>query len=623
MTKNTISKVVPGILLTIFLLTYLHPYYGIRHDAVLYLGQALLKLDPINFSNDLFFAYGSQASFTIFPPLIARLLAVWDASVVFFVFTAIGLLLFLLASASLLVRIFPTPHWYWGLLAILILPTGYGGYGVFSYAESFFTGRSIAEPLALFSAAAYFRNRRRLASLLWLLSALLHPLQAIPMLLVWWCHQVYLDRRWLYLLWLPLIILTAAELGFSPAPNLTARYDAEWLAWIKEPNQHVFLTSWEIKNWANLTADIFLVTILLRATTGLLKAFSRAVLWATLAGCASSLLLVDILHFVLPTGLQLWRVQWVLHWLAMAGIPLLIFQHYQQGGVRSTRFWLLTGIIMMGSASSASGTTQLAVWLLIPLYYKWHWIEARIGSGIQWLMRAAIPVALGVLLIKHVFFVYAQVQRADGLREVVRPEFAVLAYPLVAGALVATGLFFYQRNTRWRMALIGLLIPALAVAAMQWDRRSKWTRYIELAHYNPTLFGVELEPGAQVYWAGELVAPWLILHRPSYFNGNQAAGMLFNRGNAKEVAQREKNLVVLEFQQSICDLMDGLNKSSNSCQLDIPTVLDLCKQSTGKLDYLVLDKSLDVPALGSWKIIGGLKGDTPITYKLYGCKYFL
>lgn len=616
------SRLIQITCLTLLLLVYLHPYYGIRHDAALYLGQALLKLDPNNFSKDLFFAYGSQASFTIFPPLIAQLLVHFDASSVFMTLTAVGLLLFLAASASLLVKIFPAPQWYWGLLSLLILPSGYGGYGVFSYAEPFFTGRSIAEPLVLFSAAAYFSHRRWLASVLWLLAALLHPLQAIPLLLIWWCHQVYEDRRWLHLLWLPLAILTVAALGFSPVPNLTARYDAEWLAWIREPNKDVFLTSWETKNWANLTADVFLVSMLLLLSTGVLKAFSRAVLWATLVGFVASLLLVDIFHFVLPTGLQLWRVQWVLHWLAMAGVPLLIYQQFQQGGFRSVRFWLLIGIIVMGSASPASGAAQLVVWLLIPLYLKWHWIAARIGAGFQRLMLVVIPVALGVLLIKHGFFVYGQVQKADGLREVIRPEFAILAYPLVAGALVGAGLYLYQRSARWRMALTALLIPALVVAAVQWDRRSQWTRYIELARYNPRLFGVELEPGAQVYWAGELVAPWLILHRPSYFNGSQAAGMLFNRGNAKETILREKNLSILEFQQNICELMNGVDKNSGSCQLDMNAVAAICKNAVGKLDYLVLNNKLNINPLGSWAIKGGLKGDTPITYNLYTCKDF-
>jgi hypothetical protein len=53
------------------LLLLTHAYSGIRHDSILYFGQALLQLDPSTFSKDLFFEFGSQAQFTVFPQLMA------------------------------------------------------------------------------------------------------------------------------------------------------------------------------------------------------------------------------------------------------------------------------------------------------------------------------------------------------------------------------------------------------------------------------------------------------------------------------------------------------------------------------------------------------------------------
>lgn len=619
---RTWKRLVPAGLLALFLLFYLHPYYGIRHDAALYLGQALLRLDPENFRNDLFFAYGSQASYTIFPTLIAQLLVHFDAASVFMALTAVGLVFFLVASAGMLVRIFPAPQWYWGLLALLVLPSGYGGYGVFSYAETFFTGRSIAEPLALLAVALYLCECRLLAGVLWLASAVLHPLQALPLLMVWWCDRVHQNRRWLHLLWLPVLVFFAAAFGFSPFAQWTARYDAEWLTWIQEPNRHVFITLWEFKSWTFLATDLFLVAMLFLNSTGVLKSLSRALLAATGLGFVCSLLLVDGLHLVLPTGLQLWRVQWLLHWLAMAGVPFLIYLQYQKGGVYAVRLWLLMAIVVLGAPSLVTGSTSLAVWILAPLYLGWPWLEHRIGPSTQRLMLAAVPVVFGILLIKHGFHIYAQSSQADGLRDVVRPEFVLLAHPLVAGALLGLLLWVFRRSAHWRVALTCLLIPALLLAAVQWDRRSTWTRYIEFAHYDPQLFGFKLEPGAQVFWSGELIAPWLILHRPSYFNGHQEAGMLFNRGTAAEAVQRDKTMRLVEFQLSICGVMNGLNQSAKSCWLDAEAVADACRKAAGKLDYLVLDNTLTVPAAGSWKIMGGLKGDRPITYNLYRCRDF-
>lgn len=48
-----------------------HRYHGIWHDGVLYAGQAIFRLDSIPFAKDLFFAYGSQDSFTAFTRIYA------------------------------------------------------------------------------------------------------------------------------------------------------------------------------------------------------------------------------------------------------------------------------------------------------------------------------------------------------------------------------------------------------------------------------------------------------------------------------------------------------------------------------------------------------------------------
>src|SRR4051812_26774615 len=57
--------------LLLLLNTLFRPYLGIHHDAMLYSGQVLSRLDPATYSDDLFFRYGSQDRFSIFSPLMA------------------------------------------------------------------------------------------------------------------------------------------------------------------------------------------------------------------------------------------------------------------------------------------------------------------------------------------------------------------------------------------------------------------------------------------------------------------------------------------------------------------------------------------------------------------------
>ena len=51
----------------------IHPYAGIVHDNVLYLAQALLRLNPDIYGDDAFFKWGSQDSYTLFSPMYAWL----------------------------------------------------------------------------------------------------------------------------------------------------------------------------------------------------------------------------------------------------------------------------------------------------------------------------------------------------------------------------------------------------------------------------------------------------------------------------------------------------------------------------------------------------------------------
>ena len=53
---------------------------------------------------------------------------------------------------------------------------------IFGYAEPFFSGRSIAEPLLLACLAAWLARRRWLAATCWALAASIHPLQALALL---------------------------------------------------------------------------------------------------------------------------------------------------------------------------------------------------------------------------------------------------------------------------------------------------------------------------------------------------------------------------------------------------------------------------------------------------------
>lgn len=610
-----------------FLLVYLRPYHGIRHDSVLYLGQALLRWQPEQFSTDLFFAYGGQTDYTVFPWVMAWLLQRFTAAELFLALTLLGLFLFLAASYALLRQLMTSEYRLVALLALLILPSGYGGRYVFSYAEPFFSARSMAEPLVLFSLAAWLANRHLLSVLLGVCAFALHPLQALILPLLAYAAAIWKDRRWLHLIWLalPFFFIGDTNTGLAVIDRIFARYDSEWHGWISKVNAQTLLYEWQYPAWAFWLTDLFLGWLIIQRATGALRDVARFALLATILGMLATLVLTDMSWNVLATGLQLWRAQWLLHWLAMASVPWLLILEYRDTGKITPRWALLLAIVAVGMPLMSTGMASLAVLFMIPLYLTWHRAEKNIGGSTRRLLAVFPYVLMALILMRYGLSILATLEKTGRAREAVRPEFLLFSYPMICSSLLAGGLWLWRRFPSARSLLTAFLAVLVFHAAWEWDRRSTWTRYIESAQYSLDRFGVTLETAAQVFWEGELLAPWLVLNRPSFFNGHQSAGILFSRATAAEVNRRHERMQPYIVQRGICHVVNELTRNQidqglgqAQCIPDVEIFKGIC--SPGGPDYLVLEEKLPFPVLGSWSIIGGIKGDQPITYWLYRCR---
>lgn len=606
-----------ALLLLAFLLIYLKPYHGIRHDSILYLGQALLRWKPEQLSADLFFAFGGQVDFTLFPWVMSLVLRFFNATEIFLTLTLVSLCGFVLASFMLIRALLPSEYRFHALLALLILPGGYGGYSVFSYAEPFFTGRSLAEPLAIASLTSWIYGKRLLAIALWCLAAAIHPLQALALPMLGYGMLAWNDRRWLNLFWLaaPLVLIDATGLAFFD--KFLSSYDDDWYQWVAERSKQVFLFHWQYDAWGYWLTDIFIAWLVVQRASGTLREMARGLLLATIFGMLASLLLSDFGRLVFATGLQLWRAQWLLHWLAMACVPwLIIGQLHAEGGV-TPRFVLLLAIIVYGAPTGWIAPSSLAVLFMIPLYLTWPNLQRKVSATTWRTLVIFVYLTLVLGVAKYGFGILSIIEKTGGAREVARPEFILFSYPLVAGGLVAASLWTWHRVERGRVALLMLLAVLLVHAVEEWDRRSGWTRYIESAQYSPHLFGVPIEPAAQVYWEGELLAPWLILGRASFFDRHQSAGIAFSRGTAAEAVRRAELLKPYLLQKEICAIFNQVGNPEDPCIPHNEIIAEIC--APGGPDYLVLTDKLQMAALGTWSVVGGPKANRSITYYLYKC----
>lgn len=618
---------VAATLALVALLFMTHAYTGIRHDSILYFGQALLQIDPSTFEKDLFFEFGSQAQFTIFPRLMAWALQYGTPGQVSMGFTAVGLLLFFFASAGLLSALFSdlptrTRLVALGLFAVLAFPPGYGAFFIFGYAEPFVTGRTFAEPLVLLSLALLVHGRWLAATVVAILAASIHPLQALPAMALIWGDRIRADRRWLWLAVAAVPAVMLAFAGVAPFDRLIERYDPEWLQWTIEPNRNAFFVQWPWPAWGQLATDFFLLSVAaVHAPNERARRFSSLLLFVGLSLFLAAAIFAEAARLVFPTSLQLWRVQWLVHWTALGLLPAsflaLLRKPAPDGGLH--RAILLLGVAFLGMPAGKY-SAAIAAPIAMLVFVAWPALNKRTTPAWRSLAFWAIPIAVGIAYVRFLISLWPNLSTEHADRFVL-----LLLHPLPL-SVAAFGFWwihskhFFSHRTRITVAAIfsaSLLIFSLTT----WDQRSTWSRVVENNVFDPNPFGVKLADDKQVYWYHDLLLPWLTLRRASYWNGYQAAGLLFNRGTAAAFNDRERVTQLIEFQGQICSMLNTLENDRNRCFPEVELFTRLCNHSD-TLGYVVVPFNLPLQALGTWHIPKLSDTDREVTYRLYSCEAF-
>lgn len=606
------------------LLFLIRPYSGIRHDAVFYLGQGLLKWKFDAFEQDLFFAFGGQAKFSMFPCFLAWFLDRFPAADIFLFFTLIGRVFFFISSCVLVWQLFPrlASMRFLCVFSVLIMPSIYGGHFLISYGEPFFTGRTLAEPLGILALAAAFSGRWGLCVICWVAAALIHPLQALAVWLVIWVWLVLGSRYWLLLLLPCLFIAGLSILGVECLKFVVQKYDLDWYSWIVEPNKFVFLETWPVDSWLGVGMDYFILILGLRYFGGQLRRFALSILLALTMGLLASFVLADILKLVFMTGLQLWRVQWVAHWFAMATLPFLAW-HIYRDQYGSERVYLFLAMVIWGACLGKPGASLWVAVFILPAFIFWGDIVESVRPRVRKMFLVIVGIALlfglGMFAVLTLFSFYKQ----EASLATYRLDSVFLSYSLVGFVLLGGAILVWKKGGQGCRATLSIGVSVLFLySAVSWDSRSTWSRYVETWRGVSNPFGVVMENNAQVYWEDELLAPWLVLHRASYFSDEQQAGLLFSRKTAEEAHRRNLISQQLAVQAELCKAIVMISGRTESCAPDESTVKDMCIASGGKLSYVVLQSKLTIPELGRWHVPREDHGDKAVTYYLYGCKGF-
>ncbi|MGY1458147.1 hypothetical protein ACW5F0_05790 [Luteimonas sp. A534] len=608
---------IAGAMLGLAMLLLLHRNWGIDHDAALYLGQGLLLRWPEIFGNDLFFLHGGQGRYTVFPWLLAQTFDSIDPARLFLWGGLAGLLLFAATAWHCLSALLPPAQRYWAWLGVLCLPSMYGVTAIFSYAEPFLTARPVAEALCLLCIGFLARGRVAIALACLALAGLLHPLQAIAAALVVWPWLVMQDRRWIHAAWaaIPLILLAFA--GVEPFDGLVRRIDPVWLSELRTFNGQLFLTGWSGRNLLLLLFDALVLGYAWRSLKGPFGGWCAAALAGLGIGLLANLVLVDGLSLVLPAGLQLWRVDWLAHLLAVASLAALLFRDLQAKDLQ--RALLLTLVTLLVWA-----TTQPA-WLLFALLYAaWPNVARVMRPSLVRMLGWLFGLGAAALLVRHV----ATELIAFGLAQYRLDQYAfdrrLLIFPILALGLPLLCTWIWNRLACKSMQLLGIaaLCPLLLVAAVRWDARTALAQAIEENAFRSDLFGVQLPEDAQVFWDRVgLVGPWLALQRADYFSPQQLSGVAFSRNTALDGRERIARLAPLLGDSLACQKGTAPRVEGEPCRISDDSMRLACGPGVGQApDYLVLPYRQRQSSLGTWEVSDPVTAAPIFMFDLYRCE---
>lgn len=602
-------------LLGLAMLLLVHRYWGIDHDATLYLGEALRVLHPEIYGHDLYFAYGSQGTYTLFPRLLAWLMGWLDPAALFFWGGLAGLLAFAWASWFCVSALLPAGQRYWAWLGVLCLPTWYGRTVIFTYAEPFLTPRPFAEALGLVALGLGFRRHVWGALACLGFAAVLHPLQALAAALVLWPWAVLQNRRWLHALWLILPIGAAALMGLAPFDGLLRRVDPAWWAELRGITGQLFVTGWPQFDYQYMAFDAALLAFAWHSRQDDFGRLCLAALVGLLLGVGASLVLVDALHLVLPTGLQLWRVHWLAHWLAMAVFALQISLDLLRRAHLRAALLTLAGLLAWGAIA----------WAWVPfalLYWGWPRIGLHLQPRVVTLLGGVVAIAITLLLAQHVAMEMIPFRLANYRLDAFAIDRRVLAFPLLAlGLPLAAALAWRRIGWRGRILLAALgLAPLVVLAAFRWDIQIPQRRLVLQQVGQPDLFATPLPRHSQVYWHDmSLVASWLVLGRADYYDQQQLSGIAFNPGTIREARRRLDRIGPLLDAMEACKASNRYGTYAGCSIPDAALVRACALGEVLRPDFLVLPFDLRFPPEGRWRRTSTNGLELLADWSLYSC----
>lgn len=525
-----------------------HWYHGIRLDAVYYAAQALVRGHPEWLGRDLFFAYGSQDDYTVFPAVYAWLAG--RISLTHAALLLVGLAHAAWIGAALLIgrSLVPGFGLWLGLVLVFGTPGVYGASDFLSYGEGLATARILAEAASLIAFALVLRGQRIAAMLAGVAAFAMHPIIAFPILLV--LGLLVLGLRASAMLTLAGLSLAGAAVwwGFLPSERISGFIDPEWHAIIAAGSPYIFLEGWLPADFSEVLCLLAVLGIATHAADGPLRTAWRAMLLVTLA-CLALALAGWATHHALLQQMQAWRVLWLTRIIASLAAAWLLVVWWPQG--RSHRLLAVWLVIAWLARGYGGGLIAIGVTLAYSLSLRRPQTtipqSIRLASWIALALVSAMALLAQTQQMAHLFARHDVAADAARLG-LVGTNILVSLFGALLFSVLLIPVWRLAQRPGWRQwAALAIAAGTALTAAGRWDQRP--VRERDLYSLDPVTSAQptdSLPPNAMVYWEEDgYEATWVALQLPHYASLAQTAGVLFSRDTAIEARRRLRRLARL------------------------------------------------------------------------------
>jgi hypothetical protein len=604
-THSKITAATLGLMLaTLWLL--MRGYHGLIGDAQIYAFQALARLHP-QLTTDLYLQNTSQDQFTIFSPFYAafiRLLGLESAArLLTLLFTV-----WLLGAALGFVRAVADRDAAWlGIAFLLIVAGDYGGSGVFRISEAFLTARLPAECLIVTALGVHVRGRQPWALCLAIGALFVHPLIALPGLLLLMCMGM--PARWgvagaIVGVLIAFGVALLATLLPAGTPVLTVM-DAEWLNVVKERSQFLLLPLWSAQDWdVNIQPLLYLAFMVIALPDPRIRKLCSGAALVGAAGLAVAWIGSAIGPVAILVQGQAWRWVWVAVFVSAVLLPATARQVWRDPKCGALcAVLLVSGFTLPTALGTICVSSALIIWSVrgdiglraIPYF---RWASAALG----------ITIAAWILIKGWSIVPSPAPPAGPAPAQFVREIFGLR----IPALLLIGAVWSMTRRKNGLPVLASVLLAALSIAV--WPAAFKQSRVFAAA--------AAIEEFAD--WRGAippastvLVAPaqdvggfvWFTLGRPNYLALDQSAGVAFSKETALEVRRRSE--VLLPLMDPNWKILTQLNRHVTGRKDEAPTrpltaksLVQVCADS--KLGFVASPVRLEFPALrheypGAWK----------------------